>query len=167
MLDRPFRIGERIRLASGEVGDVVGIGLRATRIRTVDDNILVVPNAVIVKERVVNQSRPTREMTTRLEVPVAYGSDLARVKAILGEAALASPLVNPDRAPAVVVTRLGDGAIHLQVVFWVLDFAQQAAAASAVNERILELFSAEGVEIPLPARRVVWEPPGKTDLSRA
>ncbi len=160
MLDRPFRLGERIKLASGEVGDVEAIGLRATRIHTVDDTVLVVPNSVLVKERIVNQSRPTREMTTRLELGVAYGSDLGRVKTILREAALASDLVNRDREPAVLVTRLGDSAIHLQLVFWVLDFSQQGVAVSAVNEAISERFSAEGIEIPPPGRRFVVEGAG-------
>ena len=58
MLDRPFTIGDRIQLSTGEVGDVEAIGMRATRLRTSDETMLIVPNSVIVKDRVVNQSRP-------------------------------------------------------------------------------------------------------------
>ena len=47
MLDRPFRVGDRIQLASGEVGDVEAIGMRATRIKTSDETILVVPNSLL------------------------------------------------------------------------------------------------------------------------
>ena len=60
MLDRPFRVGDRIQLATGEMGDVEAIGMRATRHPDLDETILVVPNSVLVKERVVNLSRPTR-----------------------------------------------------------------------------------------------------------
>lgn len=159
MLDRPFRIGERIKLATGELGDVEAIGLRATRIRTTDDTVLVVPNAALVKERIVNQSRPTRELTTRVEVGVAYGTDISRAKGLLREVALGSDLVNRDREPAVFVTRLGDWAIQLQLVFWVRDFAQAGAATSAVLEAILARFSAEGIEIPFPTRRLISDTP--------
>jgi small-conductance mechanosensitive channel len=65
MLDRPFQAGERIRLASGEVGDVLAIGMRATRIKTLDETILVVPNNILVRERLVNMSRPALHLTTR------------------------------------------------------------------------------------------------------
>ena len=90
LLDRPFRVGERIQLASGEVGDVDTIGLRATRLRTPDETLLVIPNSLLTKEKVVNLSHPSRALTTRLEVAVAYGSDIAQVKEILRAAAFQS-----------------------------------------------------------------------------
>ena len=65
MLDRPFRVGDRIQLATGEVGDVETIGMRATRIRTTDETLLVVPNSLLVKERLVNLSRPGRQLATQ------------------------------------------------------------------------------------------------------
>ena len=128
MLDRPFRVGDRIQLASGEMGDVEEIGMRATNIKTPDDTILVVPNSLLVKERLVNLSRPTRHLTTKVEVGVAYGSDAARVKAALREAALSSPLVDRSREPVVQLARFGEFAVHFVVVFWASDYAQQAAA---------------------------------------
>ena len=88
MLDRPFRVGDRIQLASGELGDVEAIGMRATLIRTTDETLLVVPNSVLVKERLVNlSSRPDRS-PPRPKSAVGFGTDLALVKALLAEAAL-------------------------------------------------------------------------------
>ncbi|MFI5289764.1 MAG: mechanosensitive ion channel family protein, partial [Polyangia bacterium] len=54
LVDRPFRVGDRIRLATGEVGEVLDVGVRATRILMADQNILIVPNADLVNNRVVN-----------------------------------------------------------------------------------------------------------------
>ena len=111
LLDRPFRIGERIQLASGEVGDVEAIGLRATRLRTADETLLVIPNSLLTKEKVVNLSHPSRALTTRLEVGVAYGSDLAQVKEILRAAAFLLQARRPDpragRAPGAPRRLLG------------------------------------------------------------
>jgi MscS family membrane protein len=157
MLDRPFRIGERIQLASGEVGDVETIGIRATRIKTSDDTLLVVPNSVLTKDRVVNLSRPSRALTTRLDVGVAYGSDIPQVKQILREAALASSRVDPEREPVVTLTRFGDFSVSFRLVFWVRDYEEQGLALGEVHEEIYRRFAEAGIEIPFPVRRVIQE----------
>jgi MscS family membrane protein len=157
MLDRPFRIGDRIQLASGEVGDVVAVGIRATRLKTLDDTLLVIPNSVLTKEKVVNQSLPTPHITTRVEVGVAYGTDLARAKAVLAEAALASEHVDPERAPVVLVTRFADSSINLLLIFWARSFAARGLAASQVHEEIVRRFAEAGIEIPFPVRKILQE----------
>ncbi len=157
MLDRPFLIGDRIQLASGETGDVETIGMRATRIRTLDETVLVVPNSQLTKERVVNVSRPTRSLTTRAEVGVAYGSDLEKAKRILTGAALSSAYVDREREPAVLVTHLGDFSINLRVVFWVRDYTEQGLALSDVHEAIYRGLAQAGIEIPFPVQRQIQE----------
>ena len=148
MIDRPFRVGDRIQLASGETGDVDSIGMRSTLIKTPEETILVVPNSLLVKERLVNLSRPTRHLTTRVEVGVAFGSDLARVKEVLRDAALESPHVDPDRPPVVQLARFGDFAVHFVVVFWARDYLHQAPARSDVAEAVYRGLAAAGIEIP-------------------
>jgi MscS family membrane protein len=159
MLDRPFRVGDRIQLATGEVGDVETIGMRATRIRTPDDTLLVVPNSLLIKERLVNLSQPSRLITTKVDVAVAYGSDLEQVKRLLTEAALASSRVLPERPPSVLVNRLGEYAISLQVVFWARDYLEQGQARSEVQEEIYRRLKQAGIEIPLPTSRVLHQGP--------
>lgn len=155
MLDRPFRIGDRIQLARGEIGDVEAVGMRATRIRTLDETLLVVPNSTLVKERLVNLSRPTRAITTRLELGVAYGSDLALVRKVMEQAALAVPYVDVGRPPLVLVTKFGDFAITCRLAFHAKDYAEQGLALSAVHEEIARRFREAGIEIPYPTRRVI------------
>jgi MscS family membrane protein len=157
MLDRPFKIGDRIQLSTGEVGDVEAIGMRATRLRTSDETMLIVPNSVIVKDRVVNQSRPGRQLTTRLDVGVAYGSDLALVKRILTDAALVSEHVDRERAPVALVTRFGEMAINCRVVFYARDYTQQGRALSDVHEEVYRRFREAGIEIPFVVRPPVPE----------
>jgi MscS family membrane protein len=157
MLDRPFKIGDRIQLASGEVGDVAAIGMRATRLKTTDESILVIPNSVLTKEKVTNQSLPTPHLTTRIDVGVAYGTDLARAREILTAAALASELTDPDRPPVALVTRFADHAVSLRLVFWPRSFADQGLAVSQIHEEIWRQFADAGIEIPFPVRRIVQE----------
>jgi small-conductance mechanosensitive channel len=157
MLDRPFRVGDRVQLSSGEIGDVEAIGMRATLIKTAEESILVVPNSLLVKERLLNLSVPSRNVTTRIPVSVAYGSDIARVREILTASALASPYTDPARQPVVLVTKLVDFSVHCTLVFWTKDYTEQGLATSAVNEEIHRRFLESGVEVPLPASRVIHE----------
>jgi small-conductance mechanosensitive channel len=157
MADRPFRVGDRIKLATGEVGDVREIGIRATLIRTLDETILVVPNSALVKERVVNLSQPTRSVTTRVELGVAHGSDLLGVRGILREAALASQFTVRDREPVVLVTGLADFGVSVQLIFWVRDYTEQGLAQSEVHEEIERRFREAGVAMPAPVYRIVLE----------
>ena len=71
------------------------IGIRATRLKTLDETLLVIPNSVLTGRSVVNLSQPTPLITTRIDVGVAYGTDLPRAKATLAGAALASSTSPP------------------------------------------------------------------------
>jgi MscS family membrane protein len=155
MLDRPFRVGDRIQLASGEVGDVEAIGMRATRIRTTDEMMLVVPNSALVKDRVINFNLPSRALTTRVEVDVAYDSPLEEAMRLVAESARVVPQVDGDRAPSVVVKAFGDGSVVLALTFWVRDYLDQGTARSAVMTGIHDRLRAAGIDRPLPSRRVV------------
>jgi small-conductance mechanosensitive channel len=161
LLDRPFRIGERIQLATGEVGDVDAIGLRATRLRTADETLLVIPNSLLTKEKVVNLSSPSRTLTTRIEVGVPYGSDLAQVKEILRAAVFCSKRVEPTREPIVLLVRLAEFSVNFRVVFWVTDYVEQAVAMSEVYEEIYKRMAEAGIEIPYPVRRVIQVGPAE------
>jgi MscS family membrane protein len=157
MADRPFRVGDRIQLSTGETGDVQSIGMRATLIKTMDETILVVPNSLLVKERLVNLSGPTRHITTRIPVVVAHGSDLDRVRHILLAAAGACPFVDGERPPQVLITKIADFSVHCLLVFWVRDYTEQGQATSMIYEEIHRRLAQAGVELPLPTSRVIHE----------
>jgi small-conductance mechanosensitive channel len=157
MLDRPFRIGDRIQLASGDVGDVQTIGMRATQIRTLDESVLVIPNSVLVKERLVNLSRPTSAVAVKLDLSVVYGSDLARVKQILLQAVEANPHAAAEPGATAVVTRFGALSVDLQLSFRVRDYAQAPVARGRVYEELERRLAEADIEIALPVSRVLHE----------
>jgi MscS family membrane protein len=154
LVDRPFRAGERIRLSTGETGDVVSIGIRATHIRTLEETILIVPNSILIKERLVNLSRPARSIAASVEVALPYGSDLERAKGVLLGAARGAEHAAAEPPPAVLVARFGDWAVHLTVGFHARDYASLAAARGEVQERIYVALREAGIAIataPRPA----------------
>lgn len=154
MLDRPFRVGDRINLTTGEVGDVLEIGLRSTKILSFDHTVIVVPNKEMTGARLINQSYPDARVKIRPSVGVAYGSDLERVKAILREVCSAHPKVLDDPAPAAYFTQFGDSSLNLTAVCWVADYRDAYQTLDELNMAIYRRFREEGIEIPFPQRDV-------------
>ena len=153
MLDRPFRVGDRIQLSSGEQGDVEAIGIRATLIRTPDETMLIVPNSTLMKDRLVNLSRPTRQLAVPVAIAVAFGSDLALVRRILAEAALSCALTNREREPVTLVTAFTDIGVNLMLKFWVKHYDDAGLARTEVLEQVHRRLQEAGIEIPTAALR--------------
>src|SRR6266550_1952703 len=85
--DRPVRIGDYVRVDTGDEGTVMHIGWRSTRLRTITNNTVVLPNERLSKAVVTNYSLPDPEVAVDVRVTVAYDSDLDRVERLLAEAA--------------------------------------------------------------------------------
>jgi len=154
MIDRPFHPGDRIELASGEIGDVQQIGLRSTRIKTFDNTILVVPNTALVNASLVNYCYPDFKVKVRIKVGVAYGSDIEKAKRIMLEITKEVPTILQDPPPSVYFTEFGDFSLNLLMIFWVVEYTEILAAKDRVNSMIHERFAEEGIEIPFPIQTV-------------
>ncbi len=158
MLDRPFRIGDRIQLASGQVGDVQDIGLRSTKIKTLDNQLLIIPNSDLCNTLLTNQAFPDQRIKGRINVGVSYGSDAAQVKALLVAIALEVEDVLKDPAPEAFFASFGDSALNMSVFFWVEEYGRLFATTDKINTLILERFRENGIEIPFPVRTIQMQP---------
>ena len=154
LVDRPFRVGDRIEIATGVVGDVREIGLRSTRLLMFDNNLLVIPNAELVKSRITNLSYPDPPMRVLLRFEVAYGSDLKPVRAILLEAAGKHPDILQDPPPQVAVTGTSERAVELTLVARAKSFALQWGTETSIREEVYGAFLRQGIGVPVQ-RRVV------------
>jgi MscS family membrane protein len=146
-VDRPFRPGDRIRLATGETGEVIEIGIRSTRIRLLDLNLLVVPNTELTNSRIVNFAGPTRVGTGSVELRVPHGADLGRVEAILLDAAVADAAVARDPAASVTLRRLGDSGLELVLGFAVGDYVDVARVEDRLRRGVLTRLRAASIAI--------------------
>jgi len=157
MVDRPFRIGDRIQLASGQWGDVSDIGLRTTKIKTVDNTVLIIPNSELCNTTLINLAFPDVRAKGRINVGVCYGSDVDRVKEILVATALEVPEVLRDPAPEAFFVSFGDSALNMSLFFWVENYARLFAVTGTINEQIIKRFREHGITIPFPIRTVLLE----------
>ena len=154
MLDRPFRVGDRVQLASGEIGDVVEIGLRSTRIKTLDSNVLVVPNTELVNTKVINQCYPDKTIRGRIKIGIAYRSDIDKAKQVMLDIARFHKQVLKEPVPFVQFTEFGDSALILLMFYWVYNCFDLFVIQDEINSQIKKRFEQEGIEIPYPVRTV-------------
>ncbi|MEI6209070.1 MAG: mechanosensitive ion channel family protein [Desulfuromonadales bacterium] len=154
MLDRPFRIGDRIQLAGGQAGDVVDIGLRSTKIRTLDNQLLIIPNSDLCNTMLINQAFPDPRVKGRINIGVAYGSDVEQVKKILVETSLEVEDVLRDPPPEAYFASFGDYALSMSLFFWVDDYGKLFAVTDSINSLIIRRFTEHAIEIPFPVRTV-------------
>lgn len=155
MVDRPFRIGDRIRIGAGTspiIGTVLDIGIRSTRIRDFDQNILIIPNNELAKSTIINISFPNGHTRVLVEVGVAYGSDISAVREIMLRVASEHPLVSKEFPPEFGFMGFGDSALNVRLAAIVQDYRDSFAVNSQLRERIYNEFTQHGFEIPFPQR---------------
>lgn len=157
ILDRPFRLGDRIELWSAPAesatwGDVVEIGLRATKIRTPDNLVVVIPNNEIMRRDIINYTISGDDIRVRVPIGVAYDADVARAKEVVLEVARDTQGVLADPEPKVIVRSFGESAVNLEARVWIQEARRRRAVADEITERVKEQFHRQGIEIPYPKR---------------
>jgi small-conductance mechanosensitive channel len=157
LAEKSIRVGDFIRLESGEKGWVDDITWRTARIRTPDENMVVVPNKKLAQSIVVNYSLPREEMGISLSVHVPYGADCDRIEALLMEEAMKAAAELPGmvegQKPSVSFD-FGESWVECSLNISVRRFIDQYGVKSALRRRILRRFAEEGIETAFPTRTV-------------
>jgi small-conductance mechanosensitive channel len=159
LAERSLRIGDTVRVDNFE-GQVTDINTRYTVIRALNGRESIVPNEMLITQRVENSSLadPRVAITTNLQVD--YGSDLDSLMPQLAQAAGQVPRVLADPAPGVQLAGFGADGLDLAVVFWIGDPQNgQGNVKSDVNLALLRTLAAAGVHIPYPQRVLHQSPP--------
>lgn len=157
ILDRPFQVGDRIELwnapsETGTWGDVVEIGLRATKIRNPDNLLVVIPNNEIMKRDIVNYTASGSHIRLRIPIGIAYDADIEKAREAILEAAREVSGVKERPAPIVILRSFGESSIDLQLRVWIDNARDRRAVADEITERVKRRFDERGIEIPYPKR---------------
>jgi len=164
--ERPFHVGQWIKVGGYADGRVAEVTWRATKLRTKAGNFIILPNNLVAREAIVNYSEPAAPLRLEIEVGAAYGTPPNKVKAAMMEAIRHCSRVLPAPAPDVILIGFGDSAINYRARFWIDDFAADDHAMDEVRTAIYYSFHRHDIEIPWPHQvqyERVWTPP---DLTR-
>jgi small-conductance mechanosensitive channel len=154
LAERSVRIGDVVKVDNFE-GRISDIKTRYTVIRAIDGRESIVPNELLITQRVENCTFADTRVAMTTVVQVAYGTDLDRLLPALQSSVQRVPRVLADPAPAIQLSSFAADGLELTVVFWIADLESgQANVRSDVNLAVLRCLGEHGIEIPYPQRVV-------------
>lgn len=154
--DRTFAVGDLIQLPSGERGTVIDISIRSTTILTRDNITVTIPNSEFNHQRVINESAPQRRRRIRLDVSVAYGSDLAAVEEAMLAVAEEAEIILETPKPEVQFREFGDSGILAQLRCHINHPASLNSARDDLIREVNTKFAEAGIKIPFPQRELTF-----------
>lgn len=159
LADRPIRAGDFIKLDSGNEGYVRSVGWRTTKLRTLANNIVVLPNSKVSAAIITNYSLPGDRMGASVRVGVSYDADLDQAERVLTEIVQEAigtiPGLLPDPAPAVIFDPgFGELGFEFTIGFQVAQYVDQFAIRNELRKRAYRRFREEGIGLPIPARTI-------------
>lgn len=161
IVDRSITVDDVIKLEDGTMGTVTDIGLRSTKIRSVDGDIIIMPNGKLADSRIYNYHKPAPKTRVTLEFGVKYGTDMEKVKKLaLDEIKKVRQVLN-DPEPQVIFDEFGDFAIKFKAFFWVDSIEKKAESKELVAAAIYNSLNKNKIIIPFPTRTIYMENTGK------
>jgi len=159
MAEQTVRVGDFIRLETGQEGYVEDISWRTTRIRMLPNNMVIVPNNKLSQSVLTNYHLPVRQMVLQVPVSVGYASDPDVVERVLldeaQQAASEVPGLLADPAPLVrLLPGFGESSLNFSLLCHIHEIGDQNPVLAALNLRILKRFRKEGIEFPYPTPTV-------------
>ncbi|MDD3088554.1 MAG: mechanosensitive ion channel family protein [Candidatus Omnitrophica bacterium] len=158
--DKPVEPGQFVKLETGEEGYVERIGWRSTWIRQLPNNMVVIPNKVLVNSRVLNYYYPDKELAVLVQVGVHYDSDLEQVEKVTIE--VAEDVLKtvqggvPDFKPFIRYHTLADFSINFSVIMRGKEFVDGYLIKHEFIKRLRKRYAQEGIIIPYPIRTLDW-----------
>jgi small-conductance mechanosensitive channel len=151
LADGIYKVGDFVVLDNEGTlrGKVTRIGMRSTRVLTLDNVEITVPNDMISKSKIINEvGGPHVRQRIRARVSAAYGSDVDQVFAVLGSCADGVDGVSPDPTPRVRFREFGGSGLEFELLVWIAEPSRRDFIISDLNVRIYKAFDAAGIEIP-------------------
>ena len=153
-VDQPFEVGDRIEV-EGVTGTVMSVGILSTKILTLTEELVVIPNNRLVDSTITNFARGGGDgmgsrLTLTLDIGVDYDERSAHVKQVIMDVAKKCPHVEQDPAPRVLLRELGDFSKNYRLYVWLADYGEEFIATDWLLREVDIAFGREGISIPYP-----------------
>jgi len=155
ILDGTFKVGDIIQLADGKMGEVYKIGLRTTRIKSFDNDMIIIPNSEIANSTLQNFLQPDPRIRVNVEFGVEYGVDPEYIKKIVIKEIGKIDFIDKSEEIRVLFIEMADSALNFKAMFWVDNIDKKWPAHQEAITRIYRKLYEEKIGIPFP-QRTVW-----------
>ncbi len=156
LLERSLRVGDNVRVEAFQ-GQIIDIKTRYTLVRSAGGTDSIVPNEMLIANRIENLSYNDPNVWLSTTVGVSYDTDVEQVLVLIKDAAQSVPRVLHSPGPSAVLDAFGDSALNITVGYWIADPENGTLGVRGqVNLAIWRTLKSHGVEIPFPQRVVQW-----------
>jgi len=153
LLDKAINVGDYIEL-DGSSGEVVEVGLRSTRIKTWDNELLIIPNGELAIKEFKNWKLPNLQARVKIPFGVAYGTDHKKVKKVVLEILKNNTKVIKEPKPMVRFEEMADFSLNFTLYFWVDNISDKWSTKEELVCKIYDALNKNKINIPFPTRTV-------------
>lgn len=154
IVDRSVTVDDFIKLDDGTEGSIIDIGLRSTKIRSKDGDLIIIPNGKLSDSKIYNYHKPLPKTRVTIDFGVKYNSDTDKVKKIVLDEINKIKIILKEPSPQVVFAELGDFALKFQAFFWVSSIENKSEAKQAAVTAIYNILNKNRIGIPFPTSTV-------------
>jgi small-conductance mechanosensitive channel len=154
VLDKTFKVGDKVQLETGELGVILDVGLRSTKLRTYDNEVIYIPNGSLANAKVKNFTVPDLSIRVNVNFGVVYGANPQKVQQVVIEAVQKIETVIDDPQPIVQFLKMSDFSLDFVARAWVADYAEAYSTQIKMTEVIYDALNQAKIGIPFPTRTV-------------
>ena len=151
LIDRTFKVGDRIEIPGQDAwGDVVEIGTRTTRIRTRDNNLVIIPNSEMADGQILNYTFPDPKYRLETDIGIGYGQDLDHIRQVLGDAVRSVDEVLKDQPVQVLFLEFAPATMTIRVRWWIDTYSDKRMMQDRINTALQDAIEEAGIDAPFP-----------------
>jgi len=154
VLDKTFKVGDKVELESGEMGVILDVGLRSTKLKTYDNEVIHITNGALANAKIKNFTQPDFSIRVNVEFGVVYGSDPDKVRQVVVEALKKIDDVLEDPEPVVQFLNMSDFSLDFIARAWVREYTQAYSMKLKMTDEIYKALNKAKIGIPFPTRTV-------------
>ena len=154
VLDKTFKVGDKIQLDSGEMGEILDIGIRSTKLKTYDHEVIYIPNGILANTKIKNFTVPDLSVRVNVNFGVEYGSDPEKVRSVILDAVKKIDSVIEEPSPVVQFLNMADSSLDFVARVWVNNWTEAYSTKLKVTDEIYSALNKAKIGIPFPTRTV-------------
>ncbi|MFQ6109218.1 MAG: mechanosensitive ion channel family protein, partial [Candidatus Aminicenantales bacterium] len=148
VLDKTFKVGDKVQLESGEMGVILDIGLRTTKLKTYDNEVIYIPNGMLANAKIKNFTMPDLSVRVNVNFGVEYGSDTEKVRRVVLEALKKIDTVLEEPEPQVLFLKMSDFSLDFIARAWVKDYTEAWSTYIKMTDEIYNALNKAKIGIP-------------------